>query len=169
MTTWSHCDIAKSTVVKKKKEDLYIPVLRNLWNSEYFRRGLYTSVHYWKISSRGSKFNVTSLVPRPSTPPVFDRLQYAKMEGKSLGNFITWSRHDRQMSSRPSQQPSDIQDRSYILSLSVPAIKMGQALAESYTEHMKHTPAKASFPGHLLLPLCFTGRTSSLLELVSVL
>jgi len=33
----------------------------------------------------------TSLVPRPSTPPVFDRLQYAKTEGEGPGNFITWS------------------------------------------------------------------------------
>jgi len=32
-----------------------------------------------------------SLVPRPSTPPVFNRLQYAKTEGEGLGNFITWS------------------------------------------------------------------------------
>ena len=30
-----------------------------------------------------------SLVPRPSTPPVFDRLQYAKTEGEGPGNFIT--------------------------------------------------------------------------------
>ena len=29
-----------------------------------------------------------SLVPRPCTPPVFDRLQYAKTEGEGLGNFI---------------------------------------------------------------------------------
>jgi len=33
----------------------------------------------------------SSLVPRPSTPPVFDRLQYAKTEGEGLGNFIMWS------------------------------------------------------------------------------
>ena len=32
---------------------------------------------------------ISSLVPRPSTPPVFDRLQYAKTEGEGLGNFIT--------------------------------------------------------------------------------
>jgi len=32
---------------------------------------------------------MTSLVPRPSTPPVFDRLQYAKTEGEGLVNFIT--------------------------------------------------------------------------------
>ena len=32
-----------------------------------------------------------NLFPRPSTPPVFDRLQYAKTEGEGLGNFITWS------------------------------------------------------------------------------
>ena len=30
-----------------------------------------------------------SLVTRPSTPPVFDHLQYAKMEEEGLGNFIT--------------------------------------------------------------------------------
>ena len=33
--------------------------------------------------------NMLPLVPRPSTPPVFDRLQYAKTEGEGLGNFIT--------------------------------------------------------------------------------
>jgi len=33
----------------------------------------------------------SSLVPRPSTPSAFDRLQYAKTEGEGLGNFITWS------------------------------------------------------------------------------
>jgi len=32
---------------------------------------------------------VCSLVPRPFTPPVFDRLQYAKTDGEGLGNFIT--------------------------------------------------------------------------------
>jgi len=37
-----------------------------------------------------SKMKVNpSLIPRPSTPPVFDRLQYAKTEGEGLGNFIT--------------------------------------------------------------------------------
>jgi len=42
-----------------------------------------------------------SLVPRPSMPPVFDCLQYAKMEGEGLGNFITWStaQQSHQMSS----------------------------------------------------------------------
>ena len=34
-----------------------------------------------------------SLVPRPSTPLVFDCLQYAKAEGEGLGNLITWSEH----------------------------------------------------------------------------
>ena len=32
---------------------------------------------------------LSSLVRRPSTPPVFDRFQYAKTEGEGLGNFIT--------------------------------------------------------------------------------
>ena len=33
----------------------------------------------------------SSVIPRPSTctPPVFDHLQHAKMEGEGLGNFIT--------------------------------------------------------------------------------
>ena len=31
----------------------------------------------------------TSLVPRPSTPPAFDRFQYAKTEGEGLGNLLT--------------------------------------------------------------------------------
>ena len=30
-----------------------------------------------------------SLVPRPSTPPAFDRFQYAKTEGEGLGNLLT--------------------------------------------------------------------------------
>jgi len=29
-----------------------------------------------------------SLVPWPFPPPVFDRLQYANMEGESLGDFV---------------------------------------------------------------------------------
>jgi len=32
---------------------------------------------------------IARLVPRPSTSPVFDCLQYAKTEGEGLGNFIT--------------------------------------------------------------------------------
>ena len=36
-----------------------------------------------------SQVHGTSLVPRPSTPPVFDRLQYAKTEGEGLGNLFT--------------------------------------------------------------------------------
>jgi len=31
----------------------------------------------------------SSLVPRPSTPPVFDRLQYAKTDGEGLGELQT--------------------------------------------------------------------------------
>ena len=33
--------------------------------------------------------SVTSLVPRPSPAPVFDRLQYAKTEGEGLVNLTT--------------------------------------------------------------------------------
>jgi len=39
--------------------------------------------------SMGCEKGRGSLVPRPSTPPVFDRLQYAKTEGEGLRNFIT--------------------------------------------------------------------------------
>ena len=34
---------------------------------------------------------ITSLVPRPSSAPVSDRLQYAKTEGEGLVNLTTWS------------------------------------------------------------------------------
>jgi len=37
----------------------------------------------WSVAS--------TLILRPSTPPVFDHLPYAKAEGEGLGNFITWS------------------------------------------------------------------------------
>jgi len=33
--------------------------------------------------------DLPSLVPRPSHRPVFDHLQYAKMEGEGLVSFIT--------------------------------------------------------------------------------
>jgi len=32
-----------------------------------------------------------SLIPRPFPPSVFDRLQYANMEGEDLGNLVTCS------------------------------------------------------------------------------
>ena len=51
------------------------------------RNGRYCQFHFLLISLRFER----SLVPRPSTPPVFDRLQYAKTEGEGRGNFITWS------------------------------------------------------------------------------
>ena len=33
---------------------------------------------------------VNSLIPRPFLPPVFDHLQYAKMEGEGLGDLVTF-------------------------------------------------------------------------------
>ena len=36
-----------------------------------------------------AKYLGTSLVPRPSLAPVFDRLQYAKTEGEGLVNLTT--------------------------------------------------------------------------------
>jgi len=32
----------------------------------------------------------------PFPPPVFDRLQYANMEGEGLGDFVTWVTSGRQ-------------------------------------------------------------------------
>ena len=40
-------------------------------------------------SHPGAKEGESSLVPRPSTPPAFDRIQYAKTEGEGLGNLLT--------------------------------------------------------------------------------
>ena len=40
--------------------------------------------HWWALG-----VGHCSLIPRPSTSPVFDRLQYTKAEGEGLGNFIT--------------------------------------------------------------------------------
>ena len=41
----------------------------------------------------------TSLLPRPSTPPVFDHLQYAKTAEKAPGILAHDRRHDHHMSS----------------------------------------------------------------------
>ena len=38
---------------------------------------------------KAAKRRATSLVPRPSPAPVFDRLQYAKTEGEGLVNLTT--------------------------------------------------------------------------------
>ena len=35
------------------------------------------------------EMHVFSLVPRLFQPPVFDRLQYANMEGEGLGDLVT--------------------------------------------------------------------------------
>jgi len=70
-----------------------------------------------------------------ATPPVFDRLRVANMEGEGLGNLIVWLSTQLSYVVTPLliMQPSDVQyvwDRSCILCL---ATKMGQVPAESYT------------------------------------
>ena len=40
---------------------------------------------YSTIANRLTLRAEPSLIPRPFPPPVFDRLQYAKMEGEGLG------------------------------------------------------------------------------------
>ena len=47
-----------------------------------------TSLLTTKLTQLSSKSGTTSLVPRPSHRPVFDRLQYAKTEGEGLVLFI---------------------------------------------------------------------------------
>jgi len=64
------------------------------WWSPSSLRGLYTLGKMGTQSPHvvGSPFfhhtGAASLIPRPSMPPVFDCLQYAKIEGEGL-NFIT--------------------------------------------------------------------------------
>ena len=43
----------------------------------------------WKITKVIKSEGGSSLVPRPSPAPVFDRLQYAKTEGEGLVNLTT--------------------------------------------------------------------------------
>ena len=49
---------------------------------------------------RGVGGGRSSLVPRPSMPPAFDRFQYAKMEGTAWGIFSRDTRHNRHTSLR---------------------------------------------------------------------
>ena len=42
------------------------------------------------------KLDLSSLVPRPFPPPVFDRLQYANTEGEGLGDLVTCVTSGRQ-------------------------------------------------------------------------
>ena len=87
-----------------------------------------------------------------ATPPVFDRLRVANMEGEGLGNLIVWLSTQLSYVVTPLliMQPSDVQyvwDRSCILCL---ATKMGQVPAESYTECMKNIQAKSHDSKRLL-------------------
>ena len=41
------------------------------------------------IQLKCQRFKLASLVPRPFLPPIFDRLQYAKMEGEGLRERVT--------------------------------------------------------------------------------
>ena len=76
---------------------------------------------------------VGSLVPRPSTPPVFDHLQYAKMErtpGESFHSTTVIYCH-------ASSQQLNLCTRPILHSAL--ATKMVQEPTESYTERMKQT------------------------------
>ena len=80
-----------------------------------------------------------SLVPRPSTPPAFDRFQYAKTEGEGLGESSHVIRGTTVIRRHASNQQSKTCTRPILHSAL--ATKMGQAPTESYTERMKHTQA----------------------------
>ena len=45
-------------------------------------------VLHW-IPYRSEKYALASLVPRTSSPPLFDQLQYAITEGKDQGDLVT--------------------------------------------------------------------------------
>ena len=82
---------------------------------------------------------------RPSAPPVFDRLQYAKTEEKELGILAHDPWHDRHMLP---QLISTVKSCTRLILHSVLVTKMGQATpTESYTKHytecMKHTQARS--------------------------
>ena len=71
-----------------------------------------------------------SLIPRPSTPPVFDDLQHAKMEGEGLGNpHLCDPWHNRHMSSR---LISTVKSCARPILRCVLAMKLGQASSESF-------------------------------------
>jgi len=53
------------------------------------RAGVWGSTWWKECVMSVMRVMVCSLDPRPSTPPVFDCLQYAKTEGEGLGFFIT--------------------------------------------------------------------------------
>ena len=85
------------------------------------------------VSDKWSWLLDLSLVPRPSAPPVFDRLLYA---GEGLGSLLTCS------TAQPSYvvyQQSKTCTR--LILHSALATKMGQVPTDSYTKHMKHAHA----------------------------
>ena len=65
------------------------PLYSNKPSQIKFGGALYSIIVNLPVLLGGSDVTSISVVPRPSMPPVFDRLQYAKMEGEGLGNFIT--------------------------------------------------------------------------------
>ena len=73
----------------------------------------------------------TSLLPRTSTPPVFDHLQYAKMAEKAPGILAHGPRHDSHMLAC---LISTVKSCTRPTLHSVLATNMGQAPTESYTE-----------------------------------
>jgi len=56
-----------------------------------FASSYLTHLWAWNQLTQTKQLVMISLVPRPFMLPVFDCLQYAKMEREGLGNFITWS------------------------------------------------------------------------------
>jgi len=88
-----------------------------------------------QLFSRELQEQQTSLVPKASTPPVFDCLQYAKMEGEGLGNFIMWS------AARPSNVVMSPLNSQVICETDLAFCASYKDGTSASTEHMKHTPA----------------------------
>ena len=79
----------------------------------------------------------SSLVPRPSTPPVFWSLAVCKNGGRTLGNFITWS------AAQPSYVVTPPFNSQVMHETDLTFCASYEDGAESYTERMKHTQAKS--------------------------
>ena len=105
-------------------------------------------VCWLQIMNKGSE---SSLVPRPSTPPVFDSSQYAKMAEKAWGIFTHDLRHKRHMSSHIF---STVKSCTRPILCSVLATKMGQVPTESYTECVRHTQTTSHDSKWLLNDKC---------------
>ena len=93
MQNWSFCNTdcelsvklswnqgwQKISVILEAISTFYTVILFQQEQGRMLRSSFTMGNECWKLS----------LVPRPFQPPVFDRLQYANMEGEGLGDLVT--------------------------------------------------------------------------------